>query len=143
MTFIFAIRDRVQIAASLPAVLDIAYVAFEEMLAAIQAYQDPGDAMFIPFVMAVTCAAGGRDAVLFAPSLPPRTLRQVPASAAGERQRGEALDAARELAGLCELLEAKLTQAAGSAIRQRDRAACLDAASQALRLREYLSGSVP
>jgi hypothetical protein len=143
MTCIFAARDRVQAADGLPVVLDAAYAAFEEMLAVIQAHQDPGEAMFIPFVMAATCAASGRDAVLFAPSLPSHPLQRAPTPAAGEWRPGGTLAAARELAGLCEAVETKLTRAAGTASGQRDRSACLDAAAAARGLREYLSGSVP
>jgi hypothetical protein len=139
MTCIFATRDRVQGAVGLPAVLDATYVAFEEMLTAIHAYQDPASTMFVSFLMAAPHAAGGRDAVLFAPSLPSRPLRPAPAPVAGEWDEPPVV--ARELAALCELVEARLTQEAESAAGQRDRSACLDAAAQARALREYLSGS--
>jgi len=141
MTGILALRDRVQAAADLPAVLDAAYVAFEEMLTVIQAHQDPGSPLFAGFVMAAPHAAGGRDAVLFAPSLPARPLRPARTLAAGEPEQSEAWVAARELAGLCELVEARLTQAAGSAAGPQDQSACLDAAAQARALRGCLSGS--
>jgi hypothetical protein len=139
MRCIFAIRDRVQAAVGLPAVLDATYVAFEEMLTVIHAHQNPGSTMFVPFMMAAAHAAGGRDAVLFAPSLPPRPLRPAPAQGAGEW--AEPLVAARELAALCELVEARLTQEAAKAAGQHDRSACLDAAAQARGLRDYFSGS--
>jgi hypothetical protein len=142
MTYTLTTRDRVQAAEGLDAVLDAAYAAFEEMLTVIHAHQNPDDAMFVPFVMAAPCAANGRDAILFAPSLPPRPL-QAAGAAAGEYRRGKALTAARELTRLCQLLEAKLTEAARSAPGQRDRSACLDAAAQARELRDYLSGSAP
>src|SRR6266571_8532426 len=67
-------RERLREAVGLPAVLDAAFCAFEDMLAAIEGLADPGDGMFIPLVMAAAATADGRDAIGFAPSLPPRRL---------------------------------------------------------------------
>src|SRR5229473_6066520 len=80
MNDIAAARRRVQQASGLGGVLDAAYDAFESMLSVIRDREDSADGMFIPFVMAATCAANGRDAVLFAPSLPPRRLHEPPAA---------------------------------------------------------------
>src|SRR5579863_9718576 len=119
MTHSFTTRERLQAAHSLEAILDAAYAAFEEMLTVIRAHQNPDDAMFVPFVMAAGFAAGGRDAILFAPSLPPRPLQAVSA-AAGEYRPVEASAAARKLTRLCQLLEAKLTEAASRTSGPRD-----------------------
>ena len=64
-------------------VLDAAHDAFEDMLSVIRAFEDPEDGMFIPLVMAAASAADGRDAIAFAPSLPPRRFTQ--------RQQGSSL----------------------------------------------------
>ena len=140
MTYGFSTCDRLQAAHSLEGILDAVYTVFEEMLTVVRAHQDPDDAMFVPFVMAATCAASGRDAILFAPSLPPHPRQ---AATVGEYRPGTAMTAARELGGLCQILETKLTEAASYASGQRDRSACLDAAAQARELRDYLSGSAP
>jgi hypothetical protein len=142
MTCSFTARGHIQATEGLAAVLDAAYAAFEEMLVVIHAHQNPDDLMFVPFVMAAACAASGRDAILFAPALPPCPL-QAAGAAAGECQAGDALAAARELAALCQLLEVKIDRGGQQRIRQRDRSACLDAAAQARELRGYLTGSAP
>src|SRR6266571_8325929 len=81
MTVLDAAGDRLTQACDLPALLDTAYEAFEVLLSAIEDHEDPGDPRFTTFVMAATCAANGRDAVLFAPSLPPRRLPRPSAGA--------------------------------------------------------------
>jgi hypothetical protein len=139
MTCLAAARDRVQEAEGLPAILDAAYTAFEGMLTVIEDHQDPDDAMFISFVMAAPCAASGRDAVLFAPSLPPVPLRVT--SKQTEPQRSE-VTSARQLAELCELLASRLAEAAGAATQRRDQTACCQAADCARELRDFV-GSVP
>ena len=142
MTGITAVRERLLEATSLPGLLDAAYVAFENILMVIHAHQEPDDAMFVPFVMAAPCAANGRDAVLFAPSLPPYSLRPpwLPGSA---HLRGSSASAARELAELCELLVSRLAEAAGSADEPGDQAGCRDAARYASELRDFLVGPEP
>src|SRR5262245_56838255 len=67
-------RDRVEQADSLAALLDAAHDAFEDMLSVIRVHEDPEDGMFIPLVMVAASVADGRDAIAFAPSLPPRRL---------------------------------------------------------------------
>src|SRR5215813_3839609 len=74
MTRIATAHDRVEQADDLAAMLNAAHSAFEDMLSVIRALEDPGHGMFIPLVMAAASAADGRDAIAFAPSLPPRRL---------------------------------------------------------------------
>src|SRR5215472_14396984 len=74
MTRIATICDRLQRDEGLPALLDTAYAAFEGLLSAAEERQDPASGMFAQFVYAATAAANGRDAILFAPSLPGRPL---------------------------------------------------------------------
>ena len=92
MDTITAARARLEHATGLPAILDAAYDAFEDMLPAIEAQQDPGSAAFTAFVMSAASAANGRDAIAAAPSLPAathhvvttaRTLATVTAAAGG------------------------------------------------------------
>ena len=112
MNDIAAVRRRVQQASGLGGVLDAAYDAFESMLSVIRDHEDSADGMFIPFVMAATCAANGRDAVLFAPSLPPRRLHEPPAVGPHE---GSAEAAADAVAALSLLVASQLAEVAGSA----------------------------
>src|SRR5260370_20798242 len=113
MSYIAAARRRVQQASGLGGVLDAAYDAFESMLSVIRDHEDSTDRMFIPFVMAATCAANGRDAVLFAPSLPPRPLHQPPAAVSPHARSAGA--AAEPVAALTLLLGSQPAQVAGRA----------------------------
>ena len=71
-----AAAGRLRQATGLAAVLDAASDSFEEILAVIGDHEDTTAAVDIPLVMAATQAANGRDALLFAPSLPPRRVHQ-------------------------------------------------------------------
>ena len=70
MTLIPTTRERVQHAAGLAAILDVAYDAFEDMLRLLRAHEDPASGLFPAVMMAAASAADGRDAIAFAPSLP-------------------------------------------------------------------------
>jgi hypothetical protein len=142
MSSIPAVRDRLERADSLPAVLDAAHDAFASMLSAIRALEDPATALFIPLVMAAAFAAAGRNALAFAPALPSRPLPAAPA-------RDEPADAASvqaliaSLAALSELLAARLTDAARGAPGHGDQAACRDAARSAREIHALLTGNGP
>ena len=87
-------RARLEHASGLPAVLDAAYDAFEDMLGVIEAQQDPGGGAFAAFVMAGAAAANGRNAVAAAPSLPPAPsgdLARTAAGSSGVRRRSHGL----------------------------------------------------
>ena len=142
MANIAAARNRLQRAGDLPAVLDAACDAFEDVLAVLCDYQDPANDMFVTFVLAATCAANGRDAVLFAPSLPAHRLHATP-EAGEDPHRGSAGDAVSVLAALSHLLVARLVQAAAWARDHGDRAACHDAARSAREIHSLLTGSGP
>lgn len=135
-------RERLREAVGLPAVLDAAFCAFEDMLAAIEGLADPGDGMFIPLVMAAASTADGRDAIGFAPSLPPRRLH--PAAAPDVPDPAETVDAvAGALGALSGLLADRLADAGRCAPGRRDRAACLDAARWAREVHAFLAGGGP
>ena len=89
MTPLRRTQQRLQHAAGLPAILDAAYDAFEDMLPAIRAHEDPAGGLFAAFMMAAASAADGRDAIGFAPSLPPGHSQDRPAADAGGQRRGQ------------------------------------------------------
>jgi hypothetical protein len=128
MTLLITARDRLQQARDLASVLDAACDAFEDILAVIGKYEEttPSMGMAIAFLLVATQAANGRDAVLFAPSLPPRSLR--PRQAPRQPGRGGAGDIRDAVAGLSLLLASRLADAAATAAADGDRAACHDAA---------------
>jgi hypothetical protein len=143
MTLIPATQQRLQHAAGLAAILDAAYDAFEDMLQAIRACEDPASGLFAVFVIATASAADGRDAILFAPSLPPGQDGRT-TTAVDEGQVGEsAVSIADAAAGLCRLLAARLTQAWEIAADPGDRAACADAICCAETIHDLLGGSGP
>lgn len=137
MSSLSFVRDRLHQASDLAAILDAAYDAFESMLSVIRAREDPDDPMFGAVVMAAASAADGRDAVLSAPSLPPRPL-QAPDAKEGHDAPVPVADL---LAGLCELLAARLDDAASIASDSDDRAACQAAARWARDIHALLTGS--
>ena len=134
-------RARVEQAIGLPAVLDAAYDAFEQMLAAITIEQDRGGGTFAAFVMSGTAAANGRDALAAAPSLPPASSGDL-ASIAWE-PCGDLLaeDAAPALASLGQLLSRRLTDASDHSADAGDRVACIQAARHAAYVCSLLGGT--
>lgn len=142
MTSIAAIAERLAQARDLPELLDAAYEAFEVLLSAIENHEDSSDPRFVSFVMAATCAANGRDAVLFAPSLPPRQLPWAPAGS-GTIHPESAESGADAVVAVSTLLTARLAQAAGQAADPGDRAGCQDAARYARQIQAMLTGSGP
>lgn len=142
MTGIAAIADRLRQANGLAAILDAACDGFEDMLAVLWDHVDPAEALFIPLLTAATCAADGRDAVLFAPSLPPRRSNTTPNAETEPGPTGVA-EAAAAVASLCDLLASRLAEAAARAADRGDQAACHDAARYARQIRDMLTGTSP
>jgi len=139
MSSLFFVRERLHQASDLAAILDAACDAFESMLPVLRAHEDPDDPMFGAVVMAAASAADGRDAVLFAPSLPPHRLRRADA---GERH--DAVEAVvGVLASLSELLAGRLDEAASIAPDPGDQAACQAAARWARDIHALLIGNAP
>ena len=134
MTLIPATSERVRQAVGLAAILDAAYEAFEDMLQILRAHEDPASGPFLHVMVAAATAADGRDAIMFAPSLPPwqgSGAVAEDAACAGEiaqtarNSAGSAVDA---VSGLARLLAARLAQSGESAADPGDRSACCDAA---------------
>ncbi len=140
MTQLITARDCLQRARGLPSVLDAACDAFEDILAVIGAYEETttSTGMALAFLLVATQAANGRDAVLFAPSLPPRSLR--PRQAPVLPERGSAGNIKASVAGLSLLLASRLACAATTAGAGADQAACHDAARYARTVHDLLAG---
>ena len=140
MKLLTAAGNQLRRADGLPAVLDAACDAFEDILAIIGAYEDTttSTATAIVFLLAATQAANGRDAVLFAPSLPPRSL--CPRPATGQPQRETTDDITTAVADLSRLLASRLAATAAIAVAAADRAACHDAARYARQVSDLLTG---
>jgi len=134
--------DRFCAARGLPATLDAACDAFEQILTVIAGYeQATSTGLAITFLFAATQAANGRDAMLFAPSLPP-AARHAPAPA-GEQRQPDARDIKATIVGLAELLATRLGHTATAAADGADRAACHDAAACATRIHYLLTRPGP
>jgi hypothetical protein len=136
-----AVGDRFGHARGLAPVLDAACEAFEEILAVIGDYEDASDALVVPLLLAATQAANGRDAVLFAPSLPARRLHQL--RVGEELERGSAQNVISAITGLCQLLASGLARTAVGVADGADRAACQDAARHARAVHALLTGGGP
>jgi hypothetical protein len=124
-------RVRLEQATGLPAVLDAAYDAFEQMLPALEEQQDRGGGTFAAFVMSGTAAANGRNALAAAPSLPPASSGDLAAGTAGPSNGQAAQDAAAALAQLGQLLSTRLADASDLSADPGDKVACAQAARHA------------
>jgi hypothetical protein len=134
-------QQRLRDAAGLPAILDTAYDAFEDMLLAVRAHEDPAGGLFAAFMMAAAAAADGRDALGFAPSLPPCHSQDRPAGDDPARAGESAEASAAAAASLSRLLMARLAEARTSSSDPGDRAACADAIRCAETIHALLGGS--
>lgn len=132
-------RSRVEQAAGIVAVLHASYAAFSLLLPVIERQQDPASPWFVPFVMAGSSAAGGRFALLDAPSLPASTAGcDVPAPG---HLPADATAAA--VISLGQILAVRLDSAAIAAEHGGDREACGRAARHARDLCASLGGAPP
>jgi hypothetical protein len=143
MSPVLGTRERLQHAAGLAEVLDAAYDAFEQMLLAIRAHENPASVLFGAFVMAAASAADGRDAVAFAPSLPPHAGMHAPTAEDGAPAGESAESIAESVAYLSRLLADRLAQAQEWASNPGDRAACTDAVWCAMNVHGLLRRSGP
>jgi hypothetical protein len=140
MRQVTAAGNRFRQAHGLPAVLDAACDAFEAILTIIGDYEDAtSNGGVITFLLVATQAANGRDALLFAPSLPPRALH--PMAVPDEPQSVSVVKSS--VAGVSELLAAGLARTATTVSDGADRAACRDAATCAARITDLLAGAGP
>ncbi|MGH3217304.1 MAG: hypothetical protein ACRDPY_01005 [Streptosporangiaceae bacterium] len=132
--------ERLQQAGGLPAVVVAVHEGFVAALTALRAHEDPDSAWFGEFVMAAALAADGRDALVFAPSMP--ACRSPGTGITDENAAaGAAENIARDIAALCGLAAVRLARAAGPAADPGDQAACVRAARCAQRICELLAGA--
>jgi hypothetical protein len=141
MSSVTSMLRQVRAADSLPALLAGARQAFEAMLAEIQAWQDPGSALFTVYVMAAGYAADGLDAITAAPSLPPPAPAPPPALPA-DAPPLTAAAAARSIVSLSRELAARLDPAGTAAPVPGDRDACAEAAGSARIVADLLGGAL-
>lgn len=139
MSSLFFVRGRLHQASDLAAILNAAYDAFECMLSVLRAHEDPADPMFGAVMMAAASAADGRDAVFFAPSVPPHRLHRADA----ETRHDAAESVADQPINLSELLAARLDDGASIAPGPADQAACQTAARWARDIHALLTGNAP
>jgi hypothetical protein len=140
MRQVSAAGNRFRQARGLPAVLDAACDAFEAILTVIGDYEDStSTGTAFTFLLVATQAANGRDAVLFAPSLPSRALH--PMAAPDEPESASVIK--RSVAGVSELLATGLGRTATTITDGADLAACRDAAACAARISDLLAGAAP
>ena len=130
-------RHRVVTATDLPGILDVAYDAFEGMLAVLRRHQEDNESLFPAFVMAAAAAANGRDWIAGADSLPPAVPRE---PAGGLSDATTAVDVARIVA-LSSELAARLTAFAASTGGAGDRQCCESAAAEAASISALLAGA--
>jgi hypothetical protein len=138
MTGMTAARDRLEQTDDLPALLEAAHQVFAVVLTALRAHEDPASVWFGRFVMAAASAADGRDAVIFAPSMPPHHAHAT-GSGGEDSSTGTADTVAGDIASLCGLAAVRLAQATDQAAGLGDRAACVRAARCARRICELLA----
>ena len=131
MNQIESARVRLEQATALPAVLDAAYEAFEEMIWAFEEQEDRGGGAFAAYVMSGTAAANGRDALAAAPSLPLASSGDLVAVTTGRSSGLATEDAAAILARLSQMLSSRLVAASDLSADAGDRVACAQAARHA------------
>ncbi len=140
MTRLTRAYERLQQTGDLPAVVAAAHEGFVAALTALRAHEDPDSAWFGEFVMAAASAADGRDALVFAPSMP--ACRSPGTGLTDENAAaGAARNVAGDIAALCGLAAVRLAQAASEAADRGDQAACVRAARCAQRICELLAGA--
>ncbi len=135
-----AVRERLERAEGLLAILDAACAAFEGMLTALRACQDRLDSAFAAYMVAAASAAEGRFAAISAPSLP----RSAPAGDAATSVAEGGLPtelAAADLAEVARMLATRLRQTGVVAVDPADRAACVLAAGHAQAIYARLGSS--
>ena len=136
MNEIRLIRRRLADADGLPAVLAVGWDIFELVGTIASATAGESPDMYPAFTFAQGAAVSGRNAIAFAPSLPP-----ISGGAGHELPEpfGDADEIAGDLAGLASALSVRLRESAELAANAADRSACENAASEAERITWFLA----
>jgi hypothetical protein len=123
-------------ASDVPAVLAASWELFELIAALASASAVECPDMYPAFTFASGAAVNGRNALAFAPSLPP-----LPRGAAQDppKPAGEVYQTADALAGLASALSIRLRETAELPTATADRSACENAASDADRITQLLA----
>ena len=131
MNEIRLIHRRLADADSLPAVLAAGWDIFELVGTVASATAGESFEMYPAFTFSHGAAVSGRNAIAFAPSLPP-----ISGGAGHELPKplGDADEIADDLAGLASALSMRLRESAELAADAADRSACANAASEAERI---------
>jgi hypothetical protein len=126
-----AIDRRLADADGLSAVLAVSWDIFELVGTIASASADASPDMYPAFTFAHGAAVSGRNAIAFAPSLPP-----ISGGAGHELPKplGNPGEIADDLAGVASALSMRLQESAGLAADAADRVACENAARQAERI---------
>jgi hypothetical protein len=132
-------RTRLQKAGSTAEILDATYGAFTDMLGMIRRYEEGGGAFYAALVFGAAAAANGRDAMLFAPSMPSRPLRKQIDTIVSSGSEG----VAAELALLSEIVIRRLTEVAANVVVEGDRRACRDGVWFAREIHALVTGTEP
>ena len=123
-------------ASGVPAVLAASWELFELIAAIASASAVECPDMYPAFTFASGAAVNGRNALAFAPSLPPLSRG---AAHDPPKPVGEVYQTADALAGLASALSIRLRETAGLAAATADRSACENAASDADRITQLLA----
>jgi hypothetical protein len=130
------IYQRLADAGSLPAVLAASWDIFELIMTIASASADESPDLYPAFTFARGSAVSGRNAIAFAPSMPPifgGAGHELPKPA------GDVNEIADDLAGLASALSMRLRESAELAAEAADRSACENAASEAERITWFLA----
>ena len=133
------IRRRLAGADGLPAVLAAGWDIFELIATIASASADASPDMYAAFTFARGAAVSGRNAIAFAPSMPP-----ISGGAGHElpKPAGDVYEIADDVAGLASDLSMRMRQEAKLAADAADRSACESAASEAERVAQLLAREI-
>ncbi len=129
--------SRLRDVASLPDALAASFGAFEVIRLFARAYEDRVPGLLAAFMTTADAAVDGRDALMFAPSLPDTRSDAAPTAPAPAGAAVEAVTNA--LAALGALLNERLTHAVTLATASADRSACAEAAKAAERIHHLMA----
>jgi hypothetical protein len=126
-------------AGSVPEVLSACWDAFELLRAGCAASAERSADLYPAFAFARGAAVSGRNAIAFAPSMPPGG--EVLMEEAQAPDAGDVDEVADAMAGLASALTSRLRDAARLTAGTGDHAACAEAAGHAEQVRELLARS--
>ena len=136
MNQIELIHQRLADAGGLPAVLVAGWDIFDLIAAGCSASAGESPDLYPAFTFPQGAAVSGRNAIAFAPSMPPS---QGGAAHGPPKPAGDVYEIAGTLAGLASALSMRLRKEGQLAAAAADRSACENAASEAERITQLLA----